>query len=173
MMLPRLSGANVVDLIRNWRNIWNNQIIDFLRSLELIAGPGIRIDKRPTGRVISAVLQSSGGTQSGISGLFLVSQSDKGKLEISGGWVNRNGLVMQWYEGETIEPAEGILCICSEPLDKKGKWSDIRVRITKEPTVFDSPIAAVSIENGSLSIEQYPVTVAYILAAKRCPIAEL
>ena len=173
MFFPRLSGSNVVDMVRNWRSLWNNQIIDLLRSLDVTAGPGIRIDKRPTGRVISAVPQYSGGTQTGTSGLFLVSLNDKGKLEISGGWVNRNGLVMQWYEGETIEPAEGILCICSEPTDKLGKWSDIRARITKTPSVFDSPIAKVTMENGSVSIEQYPVTVAYILTAKRCPIAEL
>ena len=173
MMLPRLSGANVVDLIRNWRNIWNNQIIDFLRSLELIAGPGIRIDKRPAGRVISAIFPSGSSADFGISGLFQVSLSENDKLEISGGWVNRNGLVMQWYEGETIEPAEGILCICSEPTDKLGNWSDIRARLTQTPSVFDSPIAKVTMENGSVSIEQYPVTVAYILAAKRCPIAEL
>lgn len=173
MFFPRLSGSNVVDMVRNWRSLWNNQIIDLLRSLDVTAGPGIRIDKRPTGRVISAVPLSTGGTQSGTSGLFLVSLNDKGKLEISGGWVNRNGLVMQWYEGEKINPTDGFLCICSEPTDKNGHWSDIRARITEKPTTFDSPIARIEVINGTVIIEQYPVTVAYILAAKRCPIAEL
>lgn len=173
MFFPRLSGSNVVDMVRNWRSLWNNQIIDLLRSLDVTAGPGIRIDKRPTGRVISAVPQYSGGTQSGTSGLFLVSLNDKGKLEISGGWVNRNGLAVTWYKGETIEPTTGILCISSEPVDKLGNWSPVRARITETPTTFDSPIAKVEKSSDIVTIEQYPVTVAHIIAAKRCPIAEL
>ena len=173
MFFPRLSGSNVVDMVRNWRSLWNNQIIDLLRSLDVTAGPGIRIDKRPTGRVISAVPLSTGGTQSGTSGLFLVSLTDEGELEISGGWVNQNGLRMQWYDGEKISPSTGVLCIATEPVDKLGNWSPVRARITKQPTVFDSPIAKIEKSSDTVSIEQYPVTVAHIVVAKRCPIAEL
>lgn len=173
MNFPRLSGSNVVELIRNWRDLWNNQISGSLRSLELTAGPGIRIDKRPVGQVISAIPQTGKAAADSMSGLFQVTPTEDNQLEISGGWVNRNGLEMSWYPGGTVDAAEGILCICSEPIDKLGNWTGVYARIVEEPTTFDSPIAEIFKEGDSVTIQQYPVTVAYIFAAKRCPIAEL
>ena len=173
MNWERLSGSHVVDLIRNWRDMWNSRIMPKLRSMELVAGPGIRLNKGPSGVVISAVpISSTRHGSSPVSPLWQVSVSDDGLLVVSGGWINRNGLEVIWYAGATISPQTGTLCICTEPIDKAGKWRDIQLKfITPNPCAY--PIAKITCQGDEVTIEQYPVTVAMIFRSKRCPIAKM
>ena len=42
------------DAIGEWRRMWNGEVLPFLRSQQLIAGPGVRLDRRPGGTTIRA-----------------------------------------------------------------------------------------------------------------------
>ena len=51
MFLQRLFSGSPVE----WRDMWNDEVLPYLRSEHLVAGPGIRIDRRPAGTLIRAV----------------------------------------------------------------------------------------------------------------------
>lgn len=40
------------DAIGEWRRMWNDEVLPLLRSQRLVAGPGVRIDRRPFGTTI-------------------------------------------------------------------------------------------------------------------------
>lgn len=40
---------------REWRDMWNDEVLPYLRSLRPVAGPGVLIDRRPAGTVFRAV----------------------------------------------------------------------------------------------------------------------
>ena len=175
MIFPLLTGGNVVEVIRNWKALWNNVIRDELRRMTPIQGAGCRIERLPTGTVFSAVPRSAGGGTviAPASGLFEVSEND-GKLAVGPGFVNRNGLDFAQFPGaEGIAPKSGYMCICSEPADKLGNWTAVEAKILAEPNIFAFPVARITVAETGIEIEQYPVTVAFIVAGKRCPIAEL
>ena len=57
MFLQRLlSGAPA-----EWRDMWNDEVLPYLRSERLVAGPGLQIDRRPAGTLIRAVSSGDGG----------------------------------------------------------------------------------------------------------------
>ena len=171
-MLPRLTGSNIAELIRNWRDLWNNRIITEFRRLHIVAGPGIRIDHRVNGTVISATGGSSSARAAGQPvPLFAVTRSEEQKIDVAGGFVNRNGIALEWWEGQQgITLAPGYVCICSEPTDKKWTWSKVTAMIRPglHPCAF--PVAEIKTDG---TIVQYQVTVAMIAYSRRCPIAEL
>lgn len=174
MIFPLLTGSNVVEVIRNWKALWNNVVRDELRRMTPIQGAGCRIERRAMGTVFSAVRSADGGNFAvPAAGLFEVAEDD-GQLIVGPGFVNRNGLDFAQFPGaEGIAPKSGYMCICSEPADKLGNWTPVEAKILAEPNIFGFPVAKITVANGVIEIEQYPVTVAYILGAKRCPIAEL
>ena len=58
MSLNRLFSSDFGG-IAEWREMWNNEVLPYLHSERLVAGPGVRIDRRPAGTLIRVV--SSGG----------------------------------------------------------------------------------------------------------------
>ena len=50
MFLRRLNHGG-----REWRDMWNDEVLPYLRSLRPVAGPGLAIDRLPAGTVIRAV----------------------------------------------------------------------------------------------------------------------
>lgn len=174
MNFPRLSSGNVVALLTEWRRLWNDRIVPMLNSFNIIAGSGIQVDRRANGWVISSAAEPTGrGGDSTAFPLFVVTHGEGGNLDVSGGYVNRNGLAMTWWPGGSVKAETGTLCICSEPVDKLGNWSPVSVKIVGAPSPFAYPIAAVKVDGAAVIVEQYPVSVATIIYSKRCPIAEL
>ena len=51
MYLKRLSDGGLSE----WRAMWNDEILPYLRSLRPVAGPGVRIDRLPGGSLIRCV----------------------------------------------------------------------------------------------------------------------
>ena len=60
MFLKRLISGGFGG-IAEWQSMWNDEVLPHLRGAQLIAGPGIRIDRRPAGTLIRVV--SSGGAE--------------------------------------------------------------------------------------------------------------
>ena len=46
-----------------WKRMWNDEVLPYLYSAQLVAGPGVRIDRRPAGTLIRVV--PSDGTSNG------------------------------------------------------------------------------------------------------------
>ena len=123
------------------------------------------------GGILRANIRSAGGGEGGVTfPCFQVSADDAGRLKVTGGWLNRNGEMLLVKSAEGIDPQTGYLCLCTEP-DSRGQWSEPEFKIT-EPAPAAYPVAEIKVENGSVSIVQYPVAVAMILLVKQCPIAE-
>ncbi len=53
--------------IAEWKNMWNDEILPYLRSERLVAGPGVRIDRRPAGTLIRVVSSGVAGGNSGVT----------------------------------------------------------------------------------------------------------
>jgi len=132
----------------------------------------------------STIFQDAGGTLRAAGGrddlvalpdsLFRVTLQDDGTLSVGPGFLNRNGLdFISWPGAEKIAPKSGYLCIVSEPVDKRGNWSDPEILIRDTPNQCAYPVAKITVEGEAVSWEQYPVTVAQIIYSGRCPIAEL
>ena len=65
MFLKRLMSGGPGG-IAEWKRMWNDEVLPYLRGAQLVAGPGIRIDRRPAGTLIRVV--SSGGAGGGNGG---------------------------------------------------------------------------------------------------------
>lgn len=123
------------------------------------------------------------GPDNAYTGNFAVTLDAAGKLRVGPGWLNRNGIFYGYVEQSAagIEPKNGILCITSRPVDKKGNWSDPVCEIREHPDQMAFPLAEITVQEVEeetktrelVKIRQFPVTVATILYAARCPIAEL
>ena len=46
----------------SWAAMWNREVLPFLRSRQLVAGRGVRLDRMPSGTVIRALPAASGGS---------------------------------------------------------------------------------------------------------------
>ena len=55
--------------IAEWKNMWNDEVLPYLHSARLVAGPGLRIDRRPAGTLIRVI--SSGGAGGNANGATL------------------------------------------------------------------------------------------------------
>ena len=169
MIPPRLRrGDPIGKLVDHW-----NMLIDHLNEIRIVAGSGISVTKMPAGTVIKAGSYRGTSGTSGSPGLFQVTIDKEKQLVIGKGFVNRNGLEMSEYPGGKVEPANGYLCICSEPSDKQGNWTQTEAMIKDQPNQCAYPIAKITVSGESVFIEQYPVVVAQIFYSGRCPIAEL
>lgn len=47
--------------VAEWREMWNEEVLPYLRSEHLAAGPGIRLDRRPAETLIRVVPDGPGG----------------------------------------------------------------------------------------------------------------
>lgn len=59
MFLRRLNTGG-----REWRDMWNDEVLPYLLSLRPVAGPGLAIDRLPSGTVIRAVAVPAAAAQS-------------------------------------------------------------------------------------------------------------
>lgn len=67
-MLPgKLTDGNFINLIKKWRDMWNDILLDHLQSMRLVAGSGIRIQKLANATIISAERGSGGSSPSAIT----------------------------------------------------------------------------------------------------------
>jgi len=167
-MLPRKISAAVNQISAS---TWNRLVDCLAYAMDHPRGDGHSVLNKPGG-----LLGTPGGaTAAGgepAKWPFAVSFQD-GMLRVEGGWLNRNGLEMLYVNPHLIYPQAGYVCVCSEPVDKKGSWSTPDIRILSKPIPCAFPVAEVAKSGADWEIEQYPVAVAIILAAKRCPVAEL
>lgn len=102
---------------------------------------------------------------------FKVTLGENNTLDILSGYLNRNGEFLAIPEKSGFTPATGVLCLKSTITD--GKWTDPEF-VIQQPAADAYPIAEISVEekdgNKTVSIRQFPVTVAIILLAKHCPL---
>lgn len=53
---------------REWRDMWNDEVLPYLRSLRPVAGPGLAVDRRPAGTVIRVASASDAAAPSSPAG---------------------------------------------------------------------------------------------------------
>ena len=87
MHLKQIINTGVAG-IAEWRRMWNQDVLPYLRGQHLIAGRGVRINRLPAGTVIETVDAggrgaSVGGANSGYESYFKLSLGGNG----SGGYV--------------------------------------------------------------------------------------
>lgn len=153
---------------------WNRLIDCLAYGMSHPRGDGHTIFNRLGDLLTTDRRNSSDSGESPLVGLFRVTDNGDGTLTVGGGYVNRNGLEFFWWPGNVkLQAAAGALCICTEPQDKLGNWTEVTPQIMAEPNPCAYPVAEITSENGKFIIEQYPVTVAMIFRSKRCTIAEL
>ena len=153
--------------------LWN-QLMDYLLSIRLIAGKGIRISHTPAGTVISALSNAAGRsvrTSGGINGCFIVSLADEtGKLDVTGGFVCVNGQTFLMKK-QQIDIQSGLLCV-KVVLNDAGNFADPVLEYGHYDQ-WHYPIAEVAVnDNGECDILQYPVTVASFMLVKTCVFAQ-
>ena len=84
--------------------MWNNEVLPYLRAERLVAGPGIRIDRRPAGTLIRVA--SSGGAGGGNGGGAGIQLAAVVTMPTSGGGVGAVKPVIIGSGGE-ITPTSG------------------------------------------------------------------
>ena len=171
-MRPRLPQRVSMPINQISAATWNSLIDCLFYAMTHPRGDGITVFNH-LGDVLSVERRSGISGTSGCPGLFQVTLDEKKQLVIGKGFVNRNGLAFEEYPGGELEPKNGYLCICSEPSDKQGNWTQTEAMIKDQPNQCAYPIAKITVSGESVSIEQYPVVVAQIFYSGRCPIAEL
>lgn len=153
--------------------LWN-QLIDYLLSIRLIAGKGIRLSHTPAGTVISAlpdVARRTAGASGGADGCFVVSLADNtGKLDVSGGFVCVNGQTFV-MEKQQVDIQSGLLCV-KVALNDSGMFADPALEYSQYDQ-WHYPVAKITVnENGECDILQYPVTVASFMLVRTCVFAQ-
>ena len=101
-------GSSLKDAGRKIR-----EIITYLRSLRLIAGPGIRIAQYTSGIIISGPGSSSGhgNSSSSYDGMFAVAyDAEANKVTVSYGFCYVNGFYVQ-CEKSSCSPGNGWVCL--------------------------------------------------------------
>ena len=94
MLLRRLTSGGLGG-VSEWRRMWNEEVLPYLRGAQLVAGPGVRIDRRPAGTLIR-VSPSDGGHNGGGS----VTLAAVVSLPTSGGCIGTVSPVMIGSGGE-------------------------------------------------------------------------
>ncbi len=105
------------------------------------------------------------------SGPFKVTLSDDGKkIDVAGGFLNRNGMLVKVPKQKKLDWKAGYLCVHSEI--KGASWTGPEFRIVAEPSATHYPVAYLSGSDEAKYIEQYHVPMAIIILSKACPVAE-
>ena len=165
---PRISEAINQISVATW-----NSLIDCLQyAMSHPRGDGRTILNRQ-GDLLTAGRMGGGAGSGWVTGGAFAVTLQGNRLYIGHGWINRNGLDLLEYTGADIALESGYVCICSEPVDKAGNWSAPQAMIKQVPNPCAFPVAKVTVTADGVSIEQYPVAVAYIIYSGLCPIADL
>lgn len=101
-------GSSLKDAGRKIR-----EIITYLRSLRLIAGPGIRISQYTSGIIISGPdsLPGHGNSSSSYNGMFAVAyDAEANKVTVSPGFCYVNGFYVK-SEELSCSPGNGLICL--------------------------------------------------------------
>ena len=77
-----------------WKRMWNDEVLPYLYSAQLVAGPGVRIDRRPAGTLIRAVPSDGAGNGGGVKLAAVVT------MPTSGGGIGTVAPVMIGSGGE-------------------------------------------------------------------------
>lgn len=153
---------------RGWAKV--REIIDYLRSIRLFAGPGIKLTKRPNGIEISTVRTGGSGT-AGVENYdrpFTIRMEEGGTLACTGGVCCLNGRYFIAGPGTGIAPASGYFCLKSTL--NEGEWSEPEYVITEELVPGQCPLGNCQQNGKKWIIEQYNVGVAVILVTGQCPV---
>ena len=88
MYLRRIVG-NGLAAVNEWRRMWNEEVLPYLRSQRPVAGPGVKIDQRPAGMMITATgVDSSAPAAAGGGGnirIVAMSTNPAGGFGVAGG----------------------------------------------------------------------------------------
>lgn len=149
-----------------------NALIDYLYRLRPVAGPGIKISRTASGTVFSA----SGSTHNAtvLSRMFCsfkVTPTADEKLSISEGFANINGITKIVPASEigtaTLKAGEHLLCVYTDISDQDGLLPPAPMFHDYDEKHF--PIAKIrKSEDGALTVQQYPVTVATFILTRKC-----
>lgn len=128
----------------------------------------------------SVILVAPGLSASGGHDLFWASyDTEKKKILVTGGYANCNG---DWFEPQRVtelEPEEGIICLCAEADEARGKYKQPKIDYA-EPSTANYPLAKVMVANEIngkgeteqiVSIVNYGVSTAGIVETANCPLA--
>ncbi|MDD3886955.1 MAG: hypothetical protein PHI35_08780 [Victivallaceae bacterium] len=141
-----------------------------IRMSSNVKTPAVAVSGTGKRACVNILLPTSAAA--GYNGNFKVTLNEKEKLEISSGFLNRNGEFLP-IPSDLSDPPDksGYLCLCSTI--EEGKWTKPEFRIA-EPAADAYPIAEITVEEKdgkkNIYIRQFPVNVAIILLAKRCPL---
>ena len=158
------------------------QIIDFLPTLEVRGDSStIRVNSFRGGKVIEAIRQTSGGSQSAgynYDGPFAFTYDEIGNLIIKEGFLNRNGeliVVSQKNIGNPENLSEGLICIYDELItdgSNSFKWKFPEIKIEKKDQIDNRyyPLGEVIVDpkTQKKSIKCFATPVAVILIGKDC-----
>ena len=104
----------------------------------------------------------------GYQGSFPVTLTEDGKIKVGPGYLSRNGQISLVPEVSGIDPKSGILCVSSKI--SGDQWTTPTIGFS-EVNSTSYPIAVVEVlEDNTVDIVQYPVSVAVILETKPCPL---
>ena len=82
MYLRRIVG-NGLAAVAEWRRMWNDEVLPYLRSQRPVAGPGVKIDQRPAGTMITAAgVGGSAPAAAGAVRLAVVTTSPTGGVGV-------------------------------------------------------------------------------------------
>ena len=105
--------------------------------------------------------------------------AEKKKIRITGGYANCNG---DWFEPQSVtelEPQEGIICLCAEADEARGKYKQPKIDYA-EPSAANYPLAKVTVAKETnadgedeqiISIANYGVSTASVIETANCPLA--
>lgn len=168
MNLNRVTKRTAFGIVAELKRLWNDELLPMLRSSELKAGRGIRIQKLAAGIVISSTATASAtatSTSGLISNFMVIYDEEKQKLKVGTGFVNCNGFCKK-FEGAEIVPENGLLCLTAEKDGTDWKHS---VKFA-EFNEYNFPLAEIKVDGTDVQIVQYPVGVAVFTISKVCPL---
>lgn len=127
-----------------------------------------------TARRVTVISESS--ESPALFGSFLATRTgdEIPSADISSGWLLRNGQFIEIAETKSFPLAIGYLCLTSEIDEDANVWKTPEFKILESPSNYAYPVAKIegNMETGDISIYQYPVTVAHIMAVRQCPLAQ-
>ena len=91
--------------------------------------------------------------------------TEKKKLKIAAGFLNRNG---EWKDvGATeISPSTGTVCVCTT-LGSDGKWTDAEIKISS-PGQYAYPVGSCKVDGESVTFCSFRVPVAIFIVSDVC-----
>ena len=140
---------------RGWDKV--REILQYLRSIRLVAGPGIRLQHNHAGIIIEATATATGaGTATGYSGIFavsLVAKNNSASLTISAGRCYVNGEPVEVEEVSGVTPSTGWLLLALTR-SRSGDGAEFTAEYLIEDEIPPMPTAT---EDDPDPVLKYPV----------------